>query len=173
MSKVKTLLSFLMLLAGSVAMAQTPEPPAELKQLDWMVGEWTGQVKWTMMGMNAEGPMTWKVEKEAMFFKQTSTMDIGGMKFSEVGYVGWDAKKKKFSSHTFTSFAATPRIEWGEIKGNQDVFTSEPWDAGDPNGPTTSRATMTRKGDEVAFLLEFKEGDKWTKVGEGTFKRKK
>ena len=59
------------------------------------------------------------------------------------------------------------------MNGNVITFISEPWNVGMPGGPTVSRATITKKSnDEYTFVLEFKNGDKWDKVGDGSAKRK-
>lgn len=171
--KVRSFFLSLILGLAAFANAQLPEPVAEVKALDWMLGEWSGNVKWTMMGAETEGHMTWKVEREGLYVKQTATIEMMGMKMNEVGYTGWDPQKKKYWSYTYANYMGAPRIEWGEKKGEAIVFTSEPWEAGAPTGPVTSRATLSKKGDDIHFLLESKNGDKWDKMGEGTFKKKK
>lgn len=158
----------------ATAFAQMPslEPPAEVTAMKWMVGEWTSKVHWTMEGQEMDADMTLKNEFEGQFLKQTSTMDMMGMKFTEVGYLGYDKAKKKYYMYTFTNYGPTPRIEWGTLENNKMVMISEPWDAG-MGAPMTSRATLTKKSDtEVHFVLEFKNGDKWDKAAEGTFKKK-
>lgn len=148
------------------------EAPAELKSLAWMVGTWEGNMSMDMEGMKMESKTTMKCVMEGMFLRQDFVMEAQGMKMTEVGYLGWDAEKKKYCMYTFASWAPTPRIEWGEIKGNDFVSISEPWASGMPE-KTVSRATLKKVSDrEVSFLLEFKMGDKWTKVGTGTFKKK-
>jgi hypothetical protein len=159
--------------AGATA-AFSQEPPtisAELKALEWQIGTWEGTVKWSMPGMEGDSKMTMKSEWEGLFMKQTSTTEMQGMKMLEVGYLGYDPDKKKYSFHTFTSFAPTPRIEWGTVEGTKAVFVSDPWNV--MGQVTSSRATVVKKGDsEMAFTLEFKQGNSWSKVAEGTFKKK-
>jgi hypothetical protein len=158
----------------SQALGQLVEAPAELKKLEWMVGDWSSSVKWTMPGMpEMDSNMSVKIAWDGPFLKATSTMEMQAMKFTETQYMWWDAGKKKYASHTFTSFAATPRVEYATLDGNKFVSTSEPWDVGMAGGPTTGRTTFTKKSDsEFAFVLEFKNGDAWGKVAEGTFKKK-
>lgn len=163
----------LLLLSAGLANAQIASAPPELKELDFIVGEWSGKVKYTMEGQAMEGAMTWKVEKDGPFLKQTSITEMGGMKMTETAYVGWDAKKKKYSCHTFTNFSPIPRVEWGEVKDGKAVFVSEPWDAGMPGGPVVGRGTAVRQGSDILFTLEFKNGEKWEKVGESLLKRVK
>lgn len=162
-------------IVASASAQPMPTAPPELEKMAWMAGTWSGKMNWTMEGMPAQsGEMSFKCEKDGMFLKSTSTMDMGGMKFTEVSYMWWDGAKKRYSMATFTNFAATPRFEYGTFENNKFVMISEPWDVGMPDGPTSSRATMIKKSDtEASFVMEFKQGDKWVKVSEGTFTKKK
>ncbi len=155
------------------APAQMPnmEPPAELKQLEWMLGDWTTKMTWTMEGQAMEMSGEISCVREGQFIKSTSWFEMMGMKFTEVQYLGWDKDAKKYIGWSFTNFSAAPRIERGDWKGDTLTLVSDPWDAG--MGPMESRGTMVRKGkDEGHLTLEFKMEGKWQKVGEGTFKRK-
>lgn len=172
MRTVRSILVAFVVAAAAAAFSQ--EPPSlspELKALEWQLGTWEGTVKWSMPGMEGDSKMTMKCEWEGLFMKQSSTTEFQGMKMLEVGYVGFDPEKKKYSFHTFTSFAPTPRVEWGTVTGDKVEFVSEPWNV--MGQSTTSRSTVTKKSaSEIAFVLEFKQGDSWSKVAEGTFKKK-
>ncbi len=173
---MKRIFSVLMLMSvGAVYAAQEPvmAPPPELKKMQFMVGEWTGKMKWTMAGVPAESSdMPFKVEWAGQFLKTSSTMTMAGMSMVETGYIGWDAKRKDYTSWTFSNFAPMPRIEHGKFEGDKFISVSEPWDTG-MGEPTVGRATTTKVTDiMISFLLEFKEGDKWNKVAEGTFTKK-
>ncbi len=171
--KARTMIAAVAILfmAGAADSQGPMEPPTELKKLDWMVGEWSGKVDWTYM-MEAEVPYTVKCEWEGQFLKHTSKMDMMGMMFTETAYYGWDAASKKYRGWTFTNFSPDPRLEAGTLTGDTLVMTSEPWNTGEGE-LVVGRATITKKGaDELHFLLEFKEGETWTKGGEGTFKKK-
>jgi len=170
--KFKSLFTSILVMATCLSQAQPTQPSPELKKLDWTIGTWIGNVKWTMEGQAMDAPMTMKTEWDGPFLKSTSTMEMMGMKMLETSYTWWDAEKKKYFMTTYTNFGATPRNETGVHEGDKCVWISDPWSTGMPGGPTVSRATLTRKSStEVAFILEFKEGDKWAKVGEGTFKK--
>ncbi len=109
--------------------------------------------------------------REAMFYKTVSVTEMQGMTMEETAYMGWDEAKKKYSTYTFAAFAPTPRIEWGTLEGDKAVFLSEPWAV--MGSTMESRATVAKKGDkEMTFLLEIKAGADWTKMAEGTFKKK-
>lgn len=166
-------LALLLSLFGSLLSQGMPERPAELKKLEWMLGEWTGKWTWHIPGMEGEMTMTLKNEYEGHFIKKTSVMTMEGMTSKEACYMGWDASKRRFSCWTFTDFAPTPRIEHATMDGDKLIFISEPWDVGMPEGPIVSRATLTKKSDkEIVFLVEFKQGENWTKAADGSFKKK-
>lgn len=173
MKALKSMFLAMMLGVAALTNAQMPEASAEVKALDWMLGEWSATVKWTMMGTEADAQMTWKAERDGLFLKRSTTTELMGMKMTEVSYSGWDEKKKKYWTHVFTNFAPGPRTETGEQKGDVFVSVSEPWDTGSGSEPTTGRITYTKKGEDILYTLEFKMADKWEKVAEGTFKKKK
>ena len=160
-------------LLSAVSISQEPStaPPPELKKLEWMVGDWVTNMKWLQPGAEMEMPGTMKVEWDGQFLKTSSVMEAGPMKMTETQYLGWDAKSKKYVGYTFTNFAPTPRIERGDYDGTKLVGVSDPWDApGMPN--IIGRGMIVRKNDnEGTFTLEFKNGDTWTKVAKGTYKR--
>jgi len=171
MKRNKIIITLAALLAFAVAPAQE-KPSTEMERIAWMLGDWSGKVKWSMKGMNEAVEMPYKAVMEGNFMKSTSSFQMMGMSFSETSYLCWDAGKKRYSSYTFTNFAPTPRVEHGTFEGDKMVMLSEPWSVG-PEGPTTSRATVIKKSEkEVHFLLEFKEGEKWVKTAEAKFTKK-
>lgn len=173
--KLARLIGFVSLaFAATAAIAQMPaEIPKELKDLEWMLGEWSGKATWEFPGApKMEAEMSFTTVWDGPFMKSTSAQDMGGMKVIETMYMAWDADKKRFSSWTFTNFAATPRIEHATMEGGNFVAISEPWSIGMPE-PMISRATTIRKSDtEFEFTLELKDGETWAKAGWGTFKKK-
>lgn len=171
--KVARLLVCLFAFGSALALGQDQNAPhPELNKLSWQLGTWEGNVKWSMPGMDDEMTMAWTSVMDGNFMKSTSTMDMMGQKVTETGYLTWDAKQSRYSYWTFTNFAHMPRVEHGTLDGDKMVMISEPWDAG-MGEATVSRATVAKKGDtELTFLLEFKQGETWNKVAEGTFKKK-
>ena len=162
----------LVVVAGAVAQPSM-EAPAEVKKLDWMLGTWKGDFNWVQEGMKSEGTMTYTSVMDGQFQRTTSVIEMMGMKMTESSFMGWDAKKKKYFMYTFSNFSPMPRIDWGDLVGDKMVLISEPWDTGQGE-PTISRGTMSKDGaDSASLLLEFKIAGKWTKVGEGKFKRVK
>ena len=161
---------------SALCWGQMPDtsPAPEMMKFDWMVGEWTSTSTWNMPDapeMNVESTM--KVEWDGQFLRQTSVSDFDGfMKMTETMMFGYDPNKEKYHSTSFTNMAPTPRIEWGTLEGDTLVMVSEPWQImGDES---VSRATLVKvSDDEMKFKLEFKYGDEWTVISDGTFKRKK
>lgn len=170
----KALISLAAMPVVAFANAQQADVPAELKAMSFMVGTWKGKVTWSMPGMDPATEESTIVNTwSGQFLKSESKMNVGGMEMVETTYIGWDPEKKKYSSHAFTNIAATPRIEWGVAKdANTFVFESEPWDV--MGQKTVGRGTMAKVSDtEIKFMLEFKTGDSWMKVAEGTYKKVK
>ena len=159
---------------SSIAFAQLPkaEPGEEMKKLAWQVGSWSGNVKWTMPGMEGDSTMTWKAEWEGPFLKSTSVMVVGGEKMTETSFMTYDVGSKKYVIWTFTNMSINPRIERGTLEGNSMVMVSDPWDIG-MGEPSVSRATLKKISDkECTFALEFMMGADWAPVSTGTFKKK-
>lgn len=148
------------------AQAQEMAPPPELNKLAWTLGSWKGKIHFTMEGVDSEGDMTMNSVMDGMFIKGTTTWDMMGMKMVENAYMGWDEKAKCYRSWAFTNFSPDPRYEKGVLDGDTFSSTSEPWNV--MGQATVGRGTLKKLGEkEISFTLEFKEGDKWTKVGEG------
>ncbi|MBX3119786.1 MAG: hypothetical protein KF784_12020 [Fimbriimonadaceae bacterium] len=172
MKRLTLIFSTIVLAALCIAQVPNLEAPAEVKKLDWLIGDWSATVKMSMQGMDFETKYTMKNEFDGQFLKSTTLMDMMGAKMTESMYIGWNSTKKQYDSWAFTNFSPDPRIEHGTLTGDKMVMVSEPWNVGD-GAPTIGRGTMTKKSaTEIHFLLEFKEGDKWVKVGEGTFTKK-
>ena len=174
--KMKFLRSLAILSVGLTAMmsaGQEMGPSPELKKMDWMIGKWSGNVKWSIPGTpETEAPMDYECTWDGNFIKSSSTMEMAGMgKMTETGYLGWDAKNSKYVMYVFTNFSHDPRIERGTLDGNKLLMVSDPFNV--QGQDIVGRATQTRKDDgSVHFLLEFKMGEEWAKVAEGTFKKK-
>lgn len=147
-------------------------PPKEMDHFKGMLGKWTGNMTWEMPDQpKMEFVMKMENSWDGQFMKSSNVMDMDGMKMTETMYFGWDAEKGKYKSWSFTNWAPTPRVEWGVVEGNKHVWNSEPWDGG-MGEKTTTRTTMVIKDAKtVDMTLEFKMGDKFTKVMWGTLKK--
>lgn len=166
---MRNLIFALLSVATCVALAQEmPAPPKEMDIFKPMIGKWKGKMSWDMEGQKTDFTMVMENVWDGQFVRSHNTMDMGGMKMTETMMFGWDPEKGKYKSWSFTNWAPTPRIEWGTVQGNQQVWISEPWDAG-MGEKTESRSTITRKDAKTCeFLLEFKTDGKFAKVMWGT-----
>jgi hypothetical protein len=173
---MKRMFCNVLLLLGLVSgvLAQDMSPSPEFEKIKWMLGEWTGTTKMSFPGMpEMESATIMKNEMDGFFMKFSSDMEMGGMKMTENGYMGWDEKLGKFKTWTFTSFAPTPRIETATVSGDSVVYVSEPWEVPGMPSATTSRVTVSKNGaNGMKMLLEFKDGENWMKVGEATYTKK-
>ncbi len=170
----------LLMAAASVVSAlcwgQMPDtsPAPEMMKFDWLVGEWESTSTWAMPDvpeMSVETTM--KVEWDGQFLRHTSVYVYAGfMNFTETLMLGYDPTTERYSSSAFTNMAPTPRIEHGRLVGSTLVMLSEPWLI---NGEeSVSRATVVKTSDDAfRFILEFKDGDDWDVISDGTFRRKK
>ncbi|QYK54090.1 MAG: DUF1579 family protein [Fimbriimonadaceae bacterium] len=162
----------LALICSSFAFAQLPQPGPEISALKWMVGDWTSEGKFTMMGSEMPYTAEWTVTMEGPFLKSVSKMNMMGMTLIETGYTHWDKAKKQYVMTTYTNFSDMPRIERGTMTGSVLTMLSDPWEA--MGQPASSRSTLSKVSDDVLqFKLEMKAGDGWETASNDQFKRKK
>ena len=168
----KLIVSSVFALVAIVAHAQpSMDPPKELDSFKWMAGKWSASTHWNMEGQEFDSKMDMDHDFDGQFFRSRSVTDMMGMKMTELILVGYDAKAKKINSYTFANWAPTSRLETVTFEGDKAVWAGAGWDGGDGK-MTVNRSTMTKvSATEIKFVLEFKEGEKWAKVAEGTFKK--
>ncbi len=158
--------------ASSTVLAQDMEPPQELRKFEWLVGRWHGTTEMTIEGENMKSETWTEVSWEGQFLKMSTRYgpEMGDEMF-EISYLGFDAKKGKFSMHTFTNFAATPRVEWGNSKDKDTwVFLSEPWEI--MGTDYKSRATIDKmSANEFWLVIQFNMNGRWVKSGSAIMKR--
>ena len=147
------------------------DPPKEISDLKWCLGEWSGTMHWSMQGQESDSPSKLKIDFDGQFLREVSTQEMMGMSLVETAYMGWNEKEKRYDCWAFSNFAPTPRVEHGTVDASKWVFESEPWTV--MGQVTVGRSTVTRVSDtEMKMTLEFKDGDNWNKVAEGTMKKK-
>ncbi len=171
---MKRLLALLLPFVAACALAQDVAVvvPKQIEDLKWQIGEWQGTVKMTVEGMDMDMVSTLKISQKDNVLVYDGMHEAMGSKMTELGYLWWDEAKKRYSMFTLASFGEVPRMEHGTLTGNTLVMTSEPWPI--QGQVMESRAHLIKVGnDEIKFIIDFKEGDKWTKAGEGVYKRKK
>jgi len=170
MKTLPTILAFAAIALTSAAHSQFAAPPKELKQLDFLLGTFTGTAKTTMGDMKIK--MTTTPAEGGMFLKTVSDFEVGPIKFTETMYTAWNDKDKKFHAWGFQSMVPMPRQESGELKGNVLTFISEPWEMMGTSYVSRSTMTLVKDG-ELTFVLEHKIGEEWSKQGEATLIRAK
>ena len=173
MKAVRLVAALIFIFASISVFAQTANlnPPKEITDLSWCLGEWSGSMHWTMQGTPAmDVATTLKVDMDGQFLREMFSQDMSGTAITETSYLGWNEKDKRYDRWIFTNYAPNPRIEHGTINGDVRVMESEPWNV---MGQTTAgRFTVTKVSNtEMKMMLEFKANDKWAKVSEGTFKK--
>jgi hypothetical protein len=168
----KTLSVLIAVAACGMSMAQmTVQPSPELKKLDYLVGEWTTEGDFTMMGATMPIKISTKVVWDGAFLRQESRNELSEGTMTETYMMGYDAEKSRYFSTVYTNMSAVPRNEFGKIEDDKLIMLSEPWDLAGMK--FESRTTMWKAGADVMMRLEFKMGDSWAKAGEWTLKKKK
>jgi hypothetical protein len=164
--------------AAAASIAQdVPElgPSAELKKLDWMVGDWkAANTDFTVMGQAMKMDATMSVSWEGMFMKAQTQQEFDvGVIFTELMMMGYDADSKKYKSSAYTNFSPEPRVGEGELKGSVLSIDNKPWRS--PGGTSESRIKFTKKSDDkITFKLELKiEDGEWEDATEFDFERVK
>jgi hypothetical protein len=164
--------SFLVVAAFSIGQnASDLKPPKQISDLSWSVGKWSGSIHWTEPGTPEMDVMTTLViDLEGQFLREKMTQEMMGLPITETAYMGWNEKEKRYDCWAFSNFAASPRIEHGTIDGKKWVFESEPWAV--MGQSVVGRSTVVMVSDtDMRMTLEFKMGDNWAKVAEGTLKK--
>ena len=172
-SRVFTICPLFIICASGIAQTPNMKPPKQLDILTWCLGEWNGSMHWTMQGTPEMNVVTTlKFDMDGQFLREVASQDMQGTSITETTYTGWNDKDKKYDSWIFTNYAPNPRIQHGEVKGNDWVMESEPWDV--MGQVTSGRFTITKVSDtEMKIKLEFKaNGKSDQEVAEGTFKKK-
>ena len=162
-----TITAALMIVGAAHAQVPSMDPPEEIMNLKWMVGDWSAQGKFDMMGTASDTKVTMTNSFDGQFLKSVSSFDFGTFKMDETQYMGWNAAKSQYSSWAFANMSPEPRIEHGKMTGDTLVMTSEPWQG------TTGRVTLTKVSDtKMKFTLEFQNGEKWEKATDMEFTKK-
>lgn len=175
---MKTLIALFLAASFAGAAPQVPDmkPPAELKQLGFLVGDFEGQNKFFEPdGSSKSSPATIK-----------ASMAVGG-RFLSWGYKGnmpgfgdveglllmtYDADSKKFLGWWYDNAGSRPMEMSGGFEGVKLVMTSLPSNAPGMEG-AVFRSTFSKKSaTEVAFLLESKMGDQWMTFIDGSYKKR-
>jgi hypothetical protein len=172
---------FLILLCtciGSTAFAQDPadlSPSPALKKLDWMVGKWKVKaadfvVSGQALKLDAEMSVSW----EGQFLKAKTRHEYtGGISFSELLMIGYDAESQKYVASAYTNFSPEPRKELGTLIEGVLHLESGPWKSS--GGTSFTRIQFSKKSDDkITFKLSLKLADgQWQEATAFDFERVK
>lgn len=134
--------------------------PAEMKQLDFMEGTWSGSMKMSM-GEGEPQAATLDVVYEktlgGMYVKGMHTFNLPNMPaMTGMLMMTYNPKSKAWMSWWFDSAAPEAMEMKGEMKGNAWVFLSKPTEM-EGMGVMTTRATYTKVSDShMKMKLEMK-----------------
>ena len=122
-----------------------PSHYEQLKDLEWMVGEWTGNTD------NAEVEVDCDWTKNKNFLTRAFKISIDGeTSFAGMQIVGWDAAKKTIRSWTFDSKGTFAEATWQE-KGDRWFLRNR---GTLPDGRTATMINVMKKVDANSFTWQ-------------------
>lgn len=176
---MKFLIGMLVVLCAALCGAQEgfapPPPPAELKQVAFLLGNWEGKETYTFGEMKSEGTGNHHIQMalRGRFLESHYKAKSGFMGDSEGRLLlTYDTAAKKFRSWWYDSSDSGNMEMEGNVEGDSLVMISKPTSI--PGmGVETFRATFTKKGDnQLTFVLALKAGDKWEPMIEASYTKK-
>jgi hypothetical protein len=175
-----TLLVTALVLATSFAPAQDPmmpAPPAELKAISWMLGDYTTDLKMyepgQTEGVPVPGTTTAKMSLGDVYIESRFEADMGGMKMTGLQMTSYDPAKKQYVAWWFDSMAPGVLEMRGSLTGQVLVLKSEPIEIPGMPGKHAFRATYGLKGaGKYLFRLEMNSGQGFYKMMEGMMTKK-
>ena len=169
-----------LVLAVAIAPAQDPmmpAPPAELKNLAWMLGDFNADLKMYEPGQTEGAPMpgstTAKMSLGDVYIESRFEADMGGMKMTGLQMTTYDPAKKQYVAWWFDSMAPGVLELRGKLTGQVLVLKSEPIEIPGMPGKHAFRATYGLKGaGKYLFRLEMNSGEGFYKMMEGMMTKK-
>jgi Protein of unknown function (DUF1579) len=165
----------LMTTAALQAQMGPPTPAPELKKLDFMTGDWSGEGTMSPGPGMPGGKWTMKTHAEWMegnfFLVENSDMDLGPMgKAKEVAYLGYDPDKKVYTYRAFSSMGEA-EDSTGTVDG--DTWT---WNSTEHMGGQTMKGRFTMKVlSPTSYTMKFElsqDGTNWMTGMEGKATKK-
>lgn len=164
------------LFAGVIARpVQDMAPPAELKNIDWILGTWTGVGKG--MGISGEAKITSEAklakDLDGRWINYTATYTMEGMgTLSGRMMLTYDENLKKYTGWWFDSMSATVLDLKGDLKDG--VLTLEDNEVSDPMmGDTAYKIIMKKTSTGMDLQVMMKAGDQWVVAAEQAYTAKK
>ena len=168
------------LLLGSVAIAkqgmQLPPPPPELNKVAIFAGKWSGNLKVYGMGPNpvaCKATLLGKKTLDNRYYQTNHTMDMGKMgKMEGMHLISYDPFKKQYKAFWFDSSVPSVMEMSGNFQGTSLIMISKPTEVPGMPAPMIMRTTFTKKGNnQYDFKLESKDGDKWSPMIVGGYRK--
>jgi hypothetical protein len=163
--------------AGPAQDPMMPAPPAELKALNWMLGDFNTDLKMyepgQAEGMPMPGTVSAKMSLGDVYIESRFEADMGGMKTTGLQMTTYEPAKKEFVAWWFDSMAPGVLELRGKLTGQVLVLVSKPIEIPGMPGKHAFRATNGLKGPgKVLFRLEMNSGQGWYKMMEGMMTKK-
>jgi hypothetical protein len=165
-------------IAGAQGMPDTT-PPAELKAVDFLVGNFKGEATFYFGPSKMTSTCTAKGER-ALNGRYIHTMigyemKMQGMPNSIIQgmhMLTYDPQAKQYVAYWFDGTVSYAMHMVGNFDGNKLVMISDPT-ATEPGGPVgIMRSTWWKTDKGAGFSLEVKQGDNWSTMMDGTFEKK-
>ena len=169
-----------LLMAVAIAPAQDPmmpAPPAELKALNWMLGDFDTDLKMyepgQTEGVPVPGTTSSKMSLGDVYIEGRFEADMGGMKMTGLQMTTYDPATKEYVAWWFDSMAPGVLEMRGQLKGQVLTLVSKPIEIPGMPGKHRFRATNGLKGPgKYLFRLEMDSGEGWYKMMEGMMTKK-
>lgn len=176
---VRCLLSLVLCLAAAATISAQDEmmpmgPSAEMEQLDFLVGSWTGDMQWRMTDSSSEwlpsqANVTYRKILDGGILHGDWTMEMMGMTVTGVSMDAYDRDKKEFQSFWTDSMLPRMRIYTGTHDGNTITMYGEEI----MMGQTVPTRTVITIVDDTKFewVMEHSNdgGETWWTSGKATY----
>lgn len=161
--------------AGVFAQEMMPPPPPELKQAEFLVGNWEGTEDMFWMGPKMTSKSTnqtsWQLNDRHLISRVS--YDMGGSMVHGMFVATYDPDKKMWVGWWFDGGAANAMEMSGNLVGDKLVMISKPVPVPGLSGDQTFRSTWWMNGDKLRFNLDLKTEDKWSPMIDGTYTKAK
>jgi hypothetical protein len=168
---MKHLACLLLVISGAVAYCQS-QPADALNRLAFMRGDWTGKQDFdTDGGAAMVGDATDKIELgiAGKYLCETLSTTLPGRKPTDTRhFISFDKQSGKYTAWWFNDTSYHPMELTGDLAGNKLVLLSN----SSAPGPELRATYENPSADKLTFLLEMKNGDKWTRLFLTTYTKK-
>jgi len=150
-------------------------PLLEMKEVEFLLGNWKGDLTFCFMGQESKSTGTIKCTRalQDRYLHAMNSYEVTGMgKMEGLQLLSYDPEKKQFIGYWFDSSAPAAMELSGTKSGNVLQLISKPTKVPGMPGEPVFRATWTKSSDTaIEFALDLKNGDKWEKMIAGKYKK--